>query len=262
LGVLFVGSRASDVLPLGLRRLELRLRLVEDDQARKPGPDLDTQKPDLFLIRDDRLVQDFRLRIEQTQRVVELRDVGLHGQPDHRLVVKRCDGLRSGGLKRSPDAAPDVELVRQVDRNEPVVDRRAGLHRRARQRTRPIPGQALAPHGRIDRDRWIAKAGSHAGERARLVDARDSLPNCLIRGIGHRDQRVEIGIAIEPPPLFRNGRLFSSGRRRLEGGGLLDRRTRVLRPDHAAAETSGGRQRCGTPKHVASHVVQGWSRAV
>ena len=50
--MLFVGPCAGTVLLLRKRRLELGLRLIQNNRARKPGPDLDAQDPDLFLIDD------------------------------------------------------------------------------------------------------------------------------------------------------------------------------------------------------------------
>ena len=241
-------ARAGDVLLLRHGRLELRLRLVQDNQAHQPGADLDAQQPDLLLIGDDSPGEGVRLRVEQAQRVVALRHVGLHGQPDHRLLVRRRGRLRIGRLQRSPDASPDVDLVAQIERHEPVVVRGGGPDGRAGQRTGAIRGRVLATDDRIERDGWQEKAGrqrQRAGlsTRATACRASDWTRGC-------RDQGVESRFAIEPPPVRRDRPALrqareSEGRRRLEGG------TRVLRSDHAAARGQGeGRDRDQHPEHA------------
>ena len=70
-GVLIVGARPLKLLLLRERRLQLRLRLIEDDGARETGPDLHPEQAHLLLVRPDGLVYDFELGIEHAHGVVD-----------------------------------------------------------------------------------------------------------------------------------------------------------------------------------------------
>src|SRR5205823_14695994 len=102
----------------------------------------------------------------------------------------------------------------------------------------------------LPRQRWIRgdcrvpKTGGDASESAGLVDARDGLHQRLVRRVRRRDQSIEVAISIEAPPLFGqrvlvaarpafarwiSSTLRGGRRRRFEAGGLLDRRTNIVR---------------------------------
>ena len=126
-----VGAGALEIPLLRERRLQQRVGLGQHDRAREPGPDLNRQDAHLLSIGADGLRQDLGLRVQQAQRVVVLRDICLNHQPHHRLIIGACRGLRTGGLEPPANAAPHVDLVGQIDRDQPVVERGAGSYRLA-----------------------------------------------------------------------------------------------------------------------------------
>src|SRR5439155_3524380 len=98
-----------------------------------------------------------------------------------------------------------------------------------------VRGGAEVRKAGIDRDRREEKAGRDASKRAGLVDAGHRLAKALVRCRRGRDESIELGVAIELPPLSRDGRSRLTVRLRFEESRLLDRRPRVVRPHHAAS---------------------------
>jgi len=89
---------------------------------------------------------------------------------------------------------------------------------------------------RIGRDRRGEITARNARERARLIDGGHGLLQRLVRFVGRHNQPIELGLAIESPPLWRDERSVSARRRRLEGSRLHDRRPLVVGPHRAAAD--------------------------
>src|SRR3989449_5908199 len=71
---------------------------------------------------------------------------------------------------------------------------------------------------------WEEKAGRDASERAGLVDARHRLAKGLVRCSRGGDEPIELGVAIELPPLSRDVRSRLAVRLRFEVSRLLTSR--------------------------------------
>ena len=182
------------------------------DRADEPGLELDGEDADLLPIGRDVVRQDLELGVQRAKAVVELGHIGLDRQPDHEGLIVGRRGLGPGRGERLPHAAPDVDLVGQSDRDQPVVDVDAASYPPARDPAFAVRGGAEVCVGGIEGDGREEKTAGRAGERAGLVDAGDRLAEGLVRCARGPDELIELRFAIEPPPLSGDGRSRLVGR--------------------------------------------------
>src|SRR3989449_11097080 len=167
-----------------------------------------------------------------------------------------------GRFERTAHAAPDVELVGQIERDQPVVDRDALCHLPAGDGALAVPRGAEVCEARVGGDGREEKAGRDASERAGLVDARHRLAKGLVRCSRGRDEPIELGVAIELPPLSRDVRSRLAVCLRFEVSRLLDRRPRVVRSHHAAAGHDTYRPQPGEDGARPAEIPPGWHSRV
>ena len=216
--------------------MQQRVGLSQHDRAGEPGLDLHGQDAHLLSIGGNGLLQELDLGVQQSQRVVDLRNIRLNREPDHGRIVGTGDELRPRGLEPSTNTAPYVDLVGQIDRDQPVVDRGGDSHGFACEGAFPIRGGALTRERGAGRDRRGEITARDTSERARLVHRSDRLRNRLVRSGGRRDQPIELGLTIKSPPFRRDERSVSARRRGLETGRRQHRRPLVVRSHHAPGE--------------------------
>src|SRR2546425_9436885 len=101
-------------------------------------------------------------RSQRAKAVVELGHIGLDRQPDQAGVIGGRRGLGPSRFERKAHAAPDVELVGQIERDQPVVDRDALLHPPARDR---------AVAGSTSAEGWEARVGGDGRGEKTCPDA-------------------------------------------------------------------------------------------
>ena len=118
----FVSPSSLHVAPLGLGRFELRLRLVQINRRHEPVFQLSGDNPHLIRIGGHRVFKDLLLSVKCPQRVVITGDIGCDRESHDRKVIGGCRGLRFRSLDGSPHPAPNVDLIRQIKGNLPVIE--------------------------------------------------------------------------------------------------------------------------------------------
>ncbi len=221
--------------PGGFKR-GLRLRKI--DGGRDAGFEAAVGEVDGFLIRDDGGIEKLLFSVEAAKLKIVHGELGVKAEIHIGEIAGA--GLRFGarGFDGLADAAPEVELVGEIEgQREIIVGANLGLLVEER-RVFGLFGVARAG---IDSDRRIQGATGNTNGRASFAELRVGRLQSLVRNVDLFFERIELGIAVNFPPLpFGDGvaglRDFEVRRGFLVIGWDLGRGLHVLRPDRAAGE--------------------------
>jgi hypothetical protein len=108
----------------------------------------------LFLAQAHRAGHRGDFGVERAQGKIILRDIGLEGEQDIVIIRERCLGIGPGAFKSAPHAAPEVDLITQIQRRLMVLAVML-----------PKLGTSLGEY------RWRSKLGSKTHEGSRSARA-------------------------------------------------------------------------------------------
>ncbi len=232
-----------DVGGLGPRGVELGLGLGDVGLRGRAALVAVRREPQRRLEGVHCLVEELLLRVGRAQLEIVQGQLRLQAQARRLEVGGGRLRLAPGRRHRAPHAAPQVDLVGHVEREQQVA---AVADVRARAQEGLIRGLTDRAEAGARGDRGKERRAIEADERARLAQPRLGDLQILV---GRRDlhlERLEVGIGEDGPPpalrqmIARRGGLPAVSL--LVGRGHRRRGFRVLGPDHAAPEQERGQR--------------------
>ncbi len=255
----------AEIGRLGLRRLQLSLGLCDIGGRHDAGRIAVARELERRLIGGDRRVEQPSLGVDRPQQEIVLRQFALKEEASGLQIAGAGLGVRPVRFHVATDASPDVDVPRDVDRQDEIVRGALLGSERARQVLRRTRA-SVAGANRSGREELRARGQD---ERAGLPELALGDEEVLVRDAHLRLERIQQRIAEDLPPRPADhpvarlrGLPLGALRHLLVGAGRLDRRAHVVRPDRAAGRDEKGRaDEEGDDRKAPYHAWVAWATA-